>query len=216
MVSYDIDRVKIYNFMQMNKLTQAELSKMLGRCPAYISSIMGKRARVSEKTLEDLATLMEVKEEDLIAKPDTAFSEAIVKNDFDPVLRKKFEEMVSPDSDSNEEISLTEYARRRGITVQAVYQTFKRHKSELEGTFRRRGKITAINKEGVDRLDKIRNAPRNAHLRDQSSMQAELLAMSARGSSDRRMTELADLLCRAFVNGQKTIKTVDLMRIMIA
>ena len=73
-LGHEVDRVKLYNFMKMNDLKQVELSKMLGKCDAYISQVMRGHSNLSDEVIEKLAALMECEEEELYAKPNQPYS----------------------------------------------------------------------------------------------------------------------------------------------
>ena len=53
-------------------------------------------------------------------------------------------------------MSLTDYAKTRGVTLQSISQTFKRHSGELEGMYVRQGRRTVLTEGGVQLLDRIR------------------------------------------------------------
>lgn len=63
-------------------------------------------------------------------------------------------------SESNETqfstMSLTDYARIKGISIQSVSQTFRRHQDEMTGMFQKKGRKTVLTPEGVKFLDSIR------------------------------------------------------------
>ena len=73
-LGHEVDRVKLYNFMKMNDIKQIELSRMLGKSPAYISQVMTGRSNLSDEVIEQLASLMECEEEELYAKPNQPYS----------------------------------------------------------------------------------------------------------------------------------------------
>lgn len=239
MKSYEIDRVKIYNFMKRNNLSKTELSKLIGRCPTYISYIMGNRSRISEKTLEDLATIMEVDEEELIAKPGTPFMGDLHTSSMAPEFEKKMEEALLgndaeraeffgsqefidslksqketgvnsvsevAEGDDQESINLAEYAKRRNISAQTASLSFRRYQEQLTGLYARSGRNVFLSKEGVEKLDSLRASQRNA---------GGKVNQQAPAGSDKRIVALVDLLSKAFLSGQKTIRTVDLMKILL-
>ena len=53
-------------------------------------------------------------------------------------------------------MSLTDYARIKGISIQSVSQTFRRHKAEMEGMYTKNGRKTMLTESGVKFLDNIR------------------------------------------------------------
>ena len=57
-------------------------------------------------------------------------------------------------------MSLTDYAKTRGVSLQSVSQTFKRHAQELEGMYLRQGRKTVLTENGVQLLDRIREKER--------------------------------------------------------
>lgn len=53
-------------------------------------------------------------------------------------------------------MSLTDYAKVKGVSIQSISQTFKRHQSEMSGMFQKVGRKTVLTEDGVQFLDKVR------------------------------------------------------------
>lgn len=53
-------------------------------------------------------------------------------------------------------MSLTDYAKLKGVSIQSISQTFRRHQTEMSGMFQRQGRKTVLTEDGVRFLDKIR------------------------------------------------------------
>lgn len=113
-VGYEIDRVKLYNFMKKNDINQKELSTMLGKSQSYISQIMTGRQNMSDDALEKLADLMEINEEDLLARPGTPYSNV----EHRPTFEERMETLIMTDDER----------RKRFFGSQAFQDEMKRQR----------------------------------------------------------------------------------------
>lgn len=56
----------------------------------------------------------------------------------------------------SEGVTLSQYAKLKGITIQGVSQVFKRHREEMAGMFLQKGRAIVLNEDGVKYLDGVR------------------------------------------------------------
>lgn len=111
-IGYEIDKVKLYNFMKQNDMSYGELSSKLGKSASYISQIMTGRLNVSDDMLTKLANVMETEEDDIIAKANSPYANVnpgrrkrSVDNEGAEDIRPTFEERM-------EELIMTDEERR--------------------------------------------------------------------------------------------------------
>ena len=96
----------------------------------------------------------------------------------------------------SDEMTLQQYADERGITVQAVFSSFSRHKADMTGMYRKDGKHTPtiFTAEGVAFMDSVRKkqvieyssltAEQEAELKTLQKENAELLQQIADMKAD--------------------------------
>ena len=124
-LGHEVDRVKLYNFMKMNDIKQIELSRMLGKSPAYISQVMTGRSNLSDEVIEQLASLMECEEEELYAKPNQPYSrvaEVQVKSrpEEDPKVTLDQTHAIPEQTHDDEELVIESVDDRMRRRIQAL------------------------------------------------------------------------------------------------
>lgn len=188
-VGYEVDKVKLYNFMKNNDITSKDLSTMLGKSQSYVSQVMTGRMNLSDDTLEKLADLMGVDENEIIAT-----SNSLYLNE-NPGRRKRTVEDVKgeePDEEPRptfeqrmEEMIMTDEERRnRFFSTQAFIDEVKK----------RTGMQEIVN-------------PKDFEYED-----------SSEDSEDRvkaKIEALTRFLSNAIVHGKKYIGTLDLVSILV-
>ncbi len=193
-VGYEIDKVKLYNFMKQNDLNQLELSKMLGKSSNYISNIMRGKANVSEEMLEQIANIMEVDEKEIVATPDSAFLndipgrrkrkrtvEDVVEEEPRPTFEQRMEDLIMTD----------EERRRKFFSSQAF--------------------IDEMQKQIGDDMEIV---PKNRH-ESVKEIDGDVVIVNPDDRLKDKIEALTNFLSKAIVNGRKYIGTIDLVNILL-
>ena len=190
-IGYEIDKVKLYNFIQKNDLSYGELSSMLGKSTAYVSQVMNGKTNVSSEVLEKLAALMEVDEDEILAKPNSPYENVnpgkrkrsvdIEKEEPRPTFEQRMEDMIMTD----------EERRRKFFSSQAFIDEMQK----------RIGNMKAEKEEEKHPLPEIEHD--------------EIEAINPDDRIKEKIELLTNFLSKSIVNGRKYIGTMDLVAILL-
>ena len=186
-IGYEIDKVKLYNFMQRSGINYGELSSMLGKSKAYISQVMCGRINVSDEILEKLADLMETTCEDLIAKPNAPYENA------NPGRRKRSVIEVEKEADEESE----------------TRPTFEQRMEEMIMTDEERRRKFFSSQAFIDEMKKYTGD------NTQCIKKEEDVIVNPSDTIESKIEALTNFLSRAIVNGRKYIGTMDLINILL-
>lgn len=189
-VGYEVDKLKLYNFMKENDITQKDLSAKLGKSSAYISQIMGGKMNVSEEMLEKLADIMGVDENEIIATPKSPYL-----NELPGRRKRTVDDVVEETAGTAEE--------------ETPRPTFEERMEDMIMTDEERRNKFFSTQAFIDEMKK----------RECVKCQMAIESTKSNNAVDERLNakieSLTNFLSKAIVNGRKYIGTVDLVNILV-